>query len=118
MPRTVEHIVACHEAAAALRAAGKAIWDRTIKIKSILERDRSNEAPEHAVAVAHKIAAKIRSSVPPKWLNYLDDAYDRDLDEVIDGLEAMTVDADALDELNGRLEEIYDWADRARVWIG
>ncbi len=118
MPRTVEHIVGCHEAASALRAAGKPIWDRTIKIKSILEREQSNETPEHAVAVAHEIGAKIRNSVPHKWLNYLDDAYDRDLDEVVDGLDAMTVDADALDELNGRLDEMYDWADRVRVWIG
>ena len=29
MPRTVEHIVACHKAASARREAGKPVWDKT-----------------------------------------------------------------------------------------
>lgn len=123
--RTIESIVENHRVAAERRAAGKPIWDRTINIKSILNEDRSNTTNERAADVANRIGALIRVSVPKTWLDWESEAWDEDLLEVVEGMEALKPDSydgeddfTPLDDLNNMLDQLYDWADRKRVWLG
>lgn len=127
MPRTVESIVACHQAATALRAAGKPIWSRKIDIKAIIHEDQQNESPEHVSEVAQRIAALLRASIPKSFLDVAHDDYDCDLEETIEAMECCTVGeltidasngAEPVEMFNGWLEAIYDWADKNRVWLG
>lgn len=127
MPRNVEHIVACHQAAAELRAAGKPIWSKRINIKAILYEDQKNESPEHIAAISVRIAALLRACVPEGAFDFGHDDYDADLTEAVEAMEDCSVAslaADAengvepVDMFNGWLEMIYDWADANRVWLG
>ncbi len=127
MPRTVESIVANHQAAAALRAAGRPIWKQTIDIKSILNEDQNNESPEHVTDVAHRIAKLLRAKVPVATLDERDDDCDFNLLEAVEDMENCSVAAlaedlkagiEAVEMLNGWLETVYDWADANRVWMG
>ncbi|WP_432263388.1 hypothetical protein [Cupriavidus sp. TMH.W2] len=122
MPRTVEHIVACHNIASDRRAAGKPIWDKSINIKEILHRDQRNESNQHVAAVAAEIASLIRSSVPSEWLDIAKDDYDRELVEVVELLESVSAEGmeegTLLEDFNDFLEQLYDWADYRRVWLG
>ena len=127
MPRTVEHIVACHQAAAALRASGKPVWSKQIDIKSIIREDQANATPEHIAAIFVRIAELLRSRVPASVFDFGHDEYDSGLAEAVEEMEGCTVaslavdaenGADALEMFNGWLEAIYDWADASRVWLG
>lgn len=125
MPRTIDSIVDNHRAARALRSAGKPIWTLTIDIKSILREDPKNTTDEHCAQVANRIAALIRLKVPAKWLDVSSDASDDDLFEVVDGMEALKPDSyegepdfSPAQDLNSMLDQLYDWADKKRVWLG
>lgn len=127
MPRTVEHIVDCHQAAASLRAAGKPIWKRTIDIKAIIHEDQDNETPEHIRDVANRIARLLRATIPASFLDDRSDDCYYDLLEVVEQMEECTIAAlaedknngvEAVEILNDWLEVIYDWADYNRVWLG
>lgn len=127
MPRTVESIVANHQAAAALRAAGKPIWSRKIDIKAILRENQSSE--DHAViaAKANAIAKLLRAQVPAYMFDITHPEFDFDFVDTVEMLEECTVSAlasdlengvEATEMLNGWLESLYDWADENRVWLG
>ncbi|EKC7897292.1 hypothetical protein FA341_15315 [Pseudomonas aeruginosa] len=125
MPRTIESIVENHRVAAERRAAGKPVWDRTIDIKAILHEDQSNISNEHAAQVANRIGALIRSRVPADWLDWDSAALDEDLTHIVEGMEALKPDSydgeenvTPLDDLNSMLDQLYDWADGKRVWLG
>lgn len=127
MPRTLESIVACHEAARALRAAGKPIWSKRIDIKSVLHEDQNNESPEHVTSVAIRIAKLLRENLPESLFDCRNDNFDFDLVDAIEMMEECTVSSLSTDMengcgpvemLNGWLETIYDWADANRVWLG
>lgn len=125
MPRTIESIVENHRVAAERRAAGKPVWDRKIDIKSILHEDQSNTSNEHVAQVANRIGALIRSRVPAGWLDWDSDDLDEDLTQIVEGMDALKPDSyddeDAftpLDDLNSMLDQLYDWADGKRVWLG
>ena len=127
MPRTVEHIVACHQAASALRAAGKPAWSKTIDIKAILHEDQNNETPDHVSAVSVRIAALIRRKTPAKYFDVTDADFSFDFVDAIEEMEQCTVATlaqdiangdEACERFNGWLETIYDWADEHRVWMG
>lgn len=125
MPRDIEHLVETHRLAAERRRNGLPMWDRTINIKDIIHRDRDNETPEHAAAVANEIAALIRSKIPAAWLDDRSDDFDEELFEIVDGMEALTPNSYAddpsysvLEDLNNMLSGLYDWADIKRVWLG
>ena len=73
--------------------------------------------------VATGIAARIRAALPAATFDVTSNDYYRTMDEVVEDLEDWTADgmgaaSDAQEILNGRIEEIYDWADANRVWIG
>jgi hypothetical protein len=121
MARTLEGLVECHRVADVRRRAGKPVWDRKIDIKEVLYRDQSNESDEHARAVGQEIAALLRASVPTAWLVGADDEFDWTLDEILDCLENVSSggeDDPAVDALNSYLDDLYDWADVRRVWLG
>lgn len=125
MHRTIESIVENHRVASARRAAGKPIWDRNIDIKGILREDPGNTSNEHAAEVANRIGELIRSRVPAAWLDYNSPAFDEDLLDIVEGMEALKPDSYDGDEemtpiadLNGMLGQLYDWADTKRVWLG
>ncbi|HGN1515720.1 MULTISPECIES: hypothetical protein [Pseudomonas] len=125
MPRTIESIVENHRVAAERRAAGKSVWDRKIDIKAILHEDQSNTSNEHVAQVANRIGALIRSRVPADWLDWESTELDEDLINVVEGMEALKPysfdgekDFTPLDDLNSMLDQLYDWADGKRVWLG
>lgn len=125
MPRTIESIVENHRVAAERRAAGKPVWDRNIDVKAILQEDQSNDSNEHAAEVANRIGALIRSRVPAAWLDWNSDDLDEDLTQIVEGMEALKPDSyegeadfTPLDDLNSMLDQLYNWADGKRVWLG
>lgn len=127
MPRTVEHIVACHEAASTLRASGKPIWSRIIDIKTVLHEDQSNASPEHVTSVANRIGKLLRAKVPASMLDQSSDDCDFDFLDTVELMEECTAASlasdlengcEAVEMLNGWLETLYDWADTNRVWLG
>lgn len=127
MPRTIEGIVASHRHAAALRQAGRPIWTRQVRIRDLLV-PTGDRSIERVSGVAIEIAARLRRALPPSFFDITDDEYERDLDEAVEDLESYTVDAltrlekeeglAATDMLDARLDELYDWADRSRTWLG
>lgn len=125
MPRTIESIVENHRVAAERRASGKPVWDTTIDIKSILHEDQSNTSNEHAAKVANRIGALLRGRVPAAWLEHGSDRVDFTLLEIVEGMEALKPDSyegetdfTPLDDLNNMIDQLYDWADGKRIWLG
>ncbi len=127
MPRTIETIVANHQLASALRAAGKPIWPHKINIKAILREEQSNEDPGILAAKANQIAKLLRAQVPARMLDCTDPDSDYDLIDVVELMEECTgaTLADELEDgvspveiINDWLELLYDWADANRVWLG
>jgi len=125
MPRTIENIVENHRVAFERRSAGKPVWDYKIDIKSILQEDQSNKSNEHAAHVANRIGSLIRSRVPTDWLDWNSIDLDEDLTQIVEGMEALKpnsyegeADFTPLDDLNNMLDQLYDWADGKRVWLG
>lgn len=121
MPLTIEHIAEVHRLASKRRAEGKPVWDMTLSIQHLLNDDSNDEM---AAITANKIAAAIRATVPPEWLDGCHDNWDEKLDEIVIGMEALKPDSydddpdfSPLEDLNNMLDELYDWADLKRVWI-
>jgi len=125
MSRTVEHIVACHKHASALRRAGKPIWSHTINLHAILASAKGQQTAEQVAAVGKLLAAEIRR-LPSKYFDHADGACNFDFLNAVEELELMTAESlirdcmDSSDEpadiLDGWLDEIYHWCDRNRVW--
>jgi hypothetical protein len=127
MPRTIEHIVGCHEAAQALRKAGKPIWKKQIDVLSIIHEDQQNESPEHICAISNRIARLIRNKAPASHFDVFHDYFDSDFVDAVESMESCTIKelavdkangVEAVDIFNGWLESIYDWADVNRIWLG
>ena len=115
MPRTLDHIVACHEAASDLRNAGRPVWSKHLPVKRIVSAINQSDKSS-IVDGAKKIARLVRASFPRKVEMGVDT--DFELADIIDEFEAMqevTVDVDSFD---GLLDSLYDWADANRVWLG
>lgn len=85
-------------------------WRKTIDIKAILHRDQGNLDPAYVAGVGKEIAALVRANVK-------DDEWTFELDDVLEMLEDIDLD-DAVEAFNGALADLYDWADRERVWLG
>ena len=125
MPRTIEHIVENHRLAVERRSAGKPVWDRTINIKSILNEAPRSLSNEEAADIANRIGALLRQSVPSAWLDWESMALEEDLVEIVEGMETIKPDSyendddlTVTDDLNNMLDQLYDWADGKRVWLG
>lgn len=119
MSRTIESIVDNHRQANERRKAGKPVWDRTINIKQILREDPANTSPTHACNVANQIGLLVKGRVPADWLNPDAESAHVDLIDLINSLTSLSVDDnEPLAELNSLLDQLYDWADSNRVWLG
>jgi hypothetical protein len=126
MARTIDGIVDSHRRARELRAAGKPIWTYTVDIKTIL-KESDDTGIERICDAATRIAAALRAGLPAAFFDITSDDYEMVLDEAVEDMESYEAESlrglsaegiDPLEMFNGRLEEIYDWADRARVWLG
>lgn len=127
MPRTVETIVANHQAAAALRAAGKPIWSRRVDIKALIREDQASEDPVVIASKANRIAGLLRLRLPAPLFDCANPECDHDFVDVVEMMEECSVASlatdlengvEAVEMLNGWLETVYDWADAERVWLG
>jgi hypothetical protein len=121
MPRTVESILANHNAAVALRRAGKSIWQHRIPLHSLLASADPNADADGVVALAREIGQLIRR-LPARLFE------DFDLEEVTQLFETLTADevregckrdhCSPLDVLDDLLDQLYDACDRNRIWTG
>lgn len=112
MPRTIEGIVASHQAATERRKAGKPIWDHKLHIKHLLSNDGSDETAQET---GRQIAQVLLAS---SWLK----ADEKENGERMGGGEVAQVadeikDVDDLEHLNAVLDALYGLADADRVWI-
>lgn len=127
MPRTVDSIVANHQAARALRRQGKPVWSHTVNIKPLLEENSSSEDASHIAAKARLIAKLLRDNLPDRLFDYKNPDCNLDFIDTVEMMEECTVKALAEDSENGVdavemfdcwLDTLYDWADSNRVWLG
>jgi hypothetical protein len=127
MPRTVEHIVATHQAAAGLRSAGKSIWPYKVNIKAVIHENQSSDDPVIIADKANRIAKLLRNRLPARMFDCTDPNCDFDFVDTVEMMEDCTVSALAVDlengveatvMMNGWLESIYDFADENRIWLG
>jgi hypothetical protein len=127
MPRTPEHILECHKPDSALRKVGKPVWNKVINIKSIQKEDPKNITAEHVVSVSNRIGKLVRSRLPASFFDMQNDDYDDDFVTLIEDLTTCSLETLETDLLNGCspeqminmwLNELYDWADRQRIWLG
>lgn len=85
-------------------------WRKTVNIKQFLSDDGS---PENAAKVASQIATLLKAECP------LEVQEDDELSEIVEWMECISADDDdACDILNGHLDDLYNWADTNRVWMG
>lgn len=122
MPRTLESIVECHQAATELCKAGKPVWRKSLNIKRFLNRSPDDLSEENAARVANEIGAYLRNKLAAELTA---EDCDFDLEEIVEQLEQLRAGDfeddptwSVREDLNARLDELYDWADRERVWLG
>lgn len=85
-------------------------WRKTVNIKQFLSEDGS---PENAAKVAGQIAGLLRAECA------LEIKEDENLAETVEWIECIdATDEDACEILNYHLNDLYDWADANRVWMG
>lgn len=119
MPDSADHRVEMHRIAQRRRDSGQPVWAHRWPIKDLLTADDSDAA---AIAFAAKCAARIKSHAK-SMLDPGSSEFDEGLDEIVwrladigkaegDGERGMHAEA------NDALEELYDWADYKRVWLG
>lgn len=122
MPRSIESILRNHKNAVELRSQGRPIWNTSIRIKRFLSE--SLETPAQYIDAGKKIAKAIRNN---HWIrrNYIEGEMDVhfELEDILSLLEDPLDSADdperRSDEeaFNSVLDQLYDWADQARVWV-
>lgn len=131
MPRTIESIVACHRIAASRRRAGLRSWAQSVPIKEALgplreRRDRGETLDDASVAKACcDLADLLKARLPARFFDITHAEYDRTLDDIYEGLADITAETfkddpsySLIKHLDGKLDELYDWGDYARVWLG
>jgi hypothetical protein len=122
--RDIGVLMESHRNAAKRRAAGKPTWDRKVDITTIIQHDQDNESVECVVEKAHKIAKLLKACLPDDVFDMASEDYDWAFNDSVDALSALTVEEfsdgefSAVEEFNGHLSVIYDWADINRVWLG
>lgn len=125
MPRTAEHIVACHKHATALRNAARPIWAHRIDLHRILKDAQGKTSAGEIAEVAHQLAAEIRR-LPSRFFDMRHEDCDYDFLDAVEELESMTAQSilheckefggEPADILDNWLSDIYEWCDNNRVW--
>lgn len=86
-------------------------WNITINIKDLLTEDDSESAVVFAV---NGINDRLRP-----LLGTSTGTYDLDtLNDILESFEEIATNSQDADEFNEILNELYDWADDNRVWLG
>lgn len=110
---TIEHRIACHREASARRAAGRPVWDYTLKVKQFLGAN-----PCDAAEGVFNALVLMRATIDPSHNDF-------DLECLIERFEEMafspgyaeldvSLGTAAFDDALG---DLYDWADTRRVWV-
>lgn len=87
-------------------------WRKTIDIKPLIHRDQANTDPTYVAGLGKEVASLVRAkTTEADWTMSLEDAL-----EMMEDIDPE--DDEAVDMFNGALSELYDWADRERVWLG
>lgn len=130
MPRTIESIVECHRAARVRRRAGKPIWDVTLRVKDLMEPYKEfgdDLTAAQAIELSHKIGALLDAKVPAAWREANHANYSLDFEDLVERFAQASVSDftptkehpdEPVDVVNQWLDELYDWGDAFRVWIG
>ncbi len=130
MPRTIDSIVESHSLARERRAQGKPAWAYTVPLHQLgvtmKVRIAAGEKEEVVCAeTCQTLADMLKARLPAKWFDITDPDYDRTLDDIYESLDGTTVEefADGTNgtakaHLTGLVDNLYDWGDRARVWLG
>lgn len=103
MPNTPEHKSAMYAMSQGLRAAGKPTWGEEIDVSDIWRSDALRFEQKRDIFVQ-----RLRASA---WVNSLDESHR------VHELVGTLAIADDVREFDGWLDELYDEADYARVWI-
>lgn len=105
MPRTIESILDAHQAAQQRRDAGQPIWDYTLDVAALWNSD-THTGPDRY----RRIAERIKTS---PWYLERDTSGGDEFGETVDGL----AQAQTAQEFNDYWDDVYDRADRDRVWV-
>lgn len=82
-------------------------WKRTVRFRELLD---GGDSPEEAKSVGRLIAGRVSAAIPES-----DVLRDDELSFIIARLQDDVAD---VDDLNGLLEELYDWGDlRHRLFL-
>jgi len=130
MPRTIESIVRSHSLAAERRKAGLPSWAASVQFRAVLNRFRpygDKLSKDQAVDFCHSIAKALRKGVPAAWLSEDNGSYSFEFEELLEEFEQATVasftaspdwDCTPVEAVNALIDQLYDWADEHRVWLG
>jgi hypothetical protein len=103
--RTVEGIVASHRAATELRRQGKPIWAETLRLGDVFHND---DMP--FIERRDAIVARIKAT---RWYKGADPL---EFDGLVDIVENLATEG-AVEDFDYWWDELYDLADRDRIWI-
>lgn len=129
MPRTIESILACHQAATTRQRAGKPSWALSLPLRAVMAPYSAfgdDLTAEQAVEMSHRIGVMLKG-VPAAWRTPDHDNYSMDFEDLFDRFEQASVSDftpskewpdSPCESLNYWLDELYDWGDRYRVWLG
>jgi len=82
------------------------MWLKTINIKQFLSEETRD------IEIVKNIGESIAGALTRGTKRFKCDTYG--LDDILD----MLRDIESLEDFNETLDELYDWADRNRVWLG
>ena len=105
MPRTPESIVENFRAATELRKQGKPIWRLTLPVKPILQE--GGTTPAEIIDKGKRIAKAITQAIT---------TFDPELADIVEWFGDLGA-APTANDIDEPLEQLYDWADKNRVWI-
>ncbi len=109
-PRDLDHLVETHRIARDRRNAGLPVWKWKIPIKDILS---SYPTAEVAIDAGTQIAKRLRRGLAG-LLDTDGAVYDGDFDDIVYEFEHT----EGVEHLNDSLDQLYDWADTNRLWLG
>lgn len=127
MPLTIERKLSNHAAAEARRARGKPIWDRKLNLKAILADYPAGTEDAALANKAVRIGQLLRQKLPSAMFDLHSCECDHTLLDIVEFFESATASDFSSDSQLGHepadvfddwLEQLYDWADDNRVWLG
>ncbi len=130
MPRTIDGIIETRRIVRERKAQNKPVWAHSLALDEIrpdlVEKRRAGSLTEDdAAAWCQAVANALKAGLPKKWFDITHPDYDQVLDDIHEMLDGVTVEEFAEGKLGTvrehlayGMDQLYDWADRARVWLG